>query len=234
MTKRDVVIDALKFRKPAYVPWNWGPTIDCGANLVKHLGTADLGAWLDNHFVGCSIDLGPWEDLGNDRVRDNYGVVWDRTIDKDIGTPCDWPIKQPRDLDRYQFPDVAADKAYAWIPAHLARYPGLFSMYDIGFSLYERAWTMRGMSDLLMDMVERPEFVDELLDAICERNVIQVERAVALGVDMVHFGDDYGMQTGLIMGIKNWRRFIKPRLARMYAPAVKAGKFCGMHSCNIM
>jgi uroporphyrinogen decarboxylase len=232
MTKRDVVIDALKFRKPAYVPWNWGPTIDCGANLVKHLGTQDLGAWLDNHFVGCSIDLGPWEDLGDDRVRDNYGVVWDRTIDKDIGTPCDWPIKQPRDLDRYQFPDVSADKAYAWIPAHLARYPGLFSMFDIGFSLYERAWTMRGMPDLLMDMVERPEFVDELLDAICERNVIQVERAVALGVDMVHFGDDYGMQTGLIMGIKNWRRFFKPRLARMYAPAVKAGKFCGMHSCG--
>ncbi len=159
-------------------------------------------------------------------------MVWDRTVDKDIGTPCDWPIKQPQDLDRYEFPDVDAAKCYQWIAPHLARHPDKFSLYDIGFSLYERAWTMRGMADLLMDMIERPEFVEELLDAICERNLVQIRHALALGVDCVHFGDDYGMQTGLIMGIKSWRRFIKPRLARQFELVKQAGKFCSMHSCG--
>jgi uroporphyrinogen decarboxylase len=88
------------------------------------------------------------------------------------------------------------------------------------------------MVDFLTDMIERPSFVHELLDAICEKNVIQVANALAAGVDGVHFGDDYGMQTGLIMGIDNWRKFIKPRLARMYAPVVAAGKFRSMHSCG--
>lgn len=232
MTKREVVVDALKFRKPAYVPWEWGPTIDCGEALKKYLGVEDLGPWIDNHFVWFAADLPPWEDLGNGCVRDNYGVVWDRSVDKDIGTPCDWPIKEPRDLDRYKFPDVSSDSCYATLRKCLPQNRHMFNLFGVGFSLYERAWTLRGMTNFLMDMIERPAFVDELLDAICEHNLIQVRKGVELGVDSVHFGDDYGMQTGLIMGIANWRRFIKPRLARMYAPAVETGKFCGMHSCG--
>ena len=30
-------------------------------------------------------DIGFFTDLGNDRVQDVFGVVWDRSIDKDIG-----------------------------------------------------------------------------------------------------------------------------------------------------
>jgi uroporphyrinogen decarboxylase len=105
-------------------------------------------------------------------------------------------------------------------------------MYALGFSLYERAWTMRGMDNLLMDMIERPEFVEALLDAIVEHNLHQVRRALRLGVDCMYFGDDYGMQTGLIMGIAHWRHFFKPRLARMFAPFREAGRFVYMHSCG--
>jgi uroporphyrinogen decarboxylase len=34
------------------------------------------------------------------------------------------------------------------------------------------------------------------------------------------------------MGISHWRRFIKPRLARMFAPVRAAGKHVSMHSCG--
>ena len=51
------------------------------------------------------------------------------------------------------------------------RAPRSFTRYKLGFSLYERAWTMRGMTDLLMDMIEEPEFVERLLDAIVEHNL---------------------------------------------------------------
>ena len=68
-----------------------------------------------------------------------------------------------------------------------------------------------------MDMVERPEFVERLLDTIVEHDLGQIRRALALGVEAVLFGDDYGSQTGLIMGRERWRHFIKPRLARLFA-----------------
>ena len=51
MTKRDVVIDALEFRRPAYVPWHVDLTIDCRARLGEHLGVDDLSEVLDPHFV---------------------------------------------------------------------------------------------------------------------------------------------------------------------------------------
>ena len=71
-----------------------------------------------------------------------------------------------------------------------------------------------------------------MLDAILEHHLALTHKALALGVDCVHFGDDYGMQTGLILGAPNWRKFIKPRLARLFAPVRAAGKFISLHSCG--
>ena len=66
MTRKQVVIEALKFRRPPYVPWSWGPTIDCAARLRERLGRNDLGAFLDNHFYGV---LRPLDKLGTGRLR---------------------------------------------------------------------------------------------------------------------------------------------------------------------
>ena len=232
MTRRDVVIDALEFRRPAYVPWSIGLNIDCAERLKRHLGVDSLSDFLDDHFITVGSEVGRFESVDETHVRDLYGVVWDRSIDKDIGTPADWPIKQPEDLDRYTWPDAGDDAWYAGIAKTLTAHPDRFSRFAIGFSLYERAWTMRGMSNLLMDMVERPGFVEEFLDAIVEHNLGQVRRAVELGADALHFGDDYGMQTGLIMGADHWRRFFKPRLAAMFAPGRQAGLYITLHSCG--
>jgi len=232
MTKKQVVIEALRFRSPPYVPWSWGPTQDCGAALRACLGTDDLGGFLDGHLASVGAKIGRAQYIDEHRWRDPYGVVWDRQIDKDIGTPCDWPIKKPQDLKAYRWPDAADDSHYSHIPGRVKALGDRFVLFNIGFSLYERAWTMRGMENLLMDMVERPQFVEGLLDAIAEHNLQQIRRAVGLGVDGLMVGDDYGMQSGLIMGIEHWRHFIKPRLARMFEPFREAGKFILIHSCG--
>jgi uroporphyrinogen decarboxylase len=232
MSKRDVVIEALRFRPVPYTPWDWGPTSQCAQRLREYLRTDDLEPLLDPHFLSLGAAIGRSEPVDENHVRDRYGVVWDRTVDKDIGTPCDWPIRTPADLDGYEFPDAGDPSWYAGIPKALARHPDRFSIYCLGFSLYERGWTLRGMVDLLMDMVDRPAFVERLLDRIVEHNLQQVHTALEQGVDAVYFGDDYGQQRGLIFGIDHWRHFIKPRLARMFAPVREAGKFVTMHSCG--
>jgi len=232
MTRREAVIEALEFRPPPYVPWQWEMTIDCAERFGRATGMSDLEEFYCPHFVGVGAAVGRFEPIGGNQVRDIYGVVWDRAMDKDIGTPCRWPIRRPEDLDAYEWPDANNDEWYADIPRQLAEHADRFSVYAIGFSLFERAWTMRGMTELLMDMVERPEFVERFLDAIVEHNLIQVRRALRCGVDCVYFGDDYGMQTGLIMGPAHWRHYIKPRLARMFAPVREAGRYVSMHSCG--
>ena len=46
---------------------------------------------------------------------------------------------------------------------------------------------MRGMTELLMDMVQQPKFVEELLDAIVEHNLVRIRRALEFDIDCIYF-----------------------------------------------
>jgi uroporphyrinogen decarboxylase len=160
-----------------------------------------------------------------------FGVVWDRSVDKDIGIVAHTPLSGPT-LKGYAFPDPLAPLFYADIPEKLQRFGDRFRVFNIGFSLYERAWTMRGMENLMMDFVENPEFVDELLNEIADYNIAQVYEACKYDIDAVYFGDDWGQQRGLQMGPRLWRRHIFPVLKRMYAAVHEHNKFVFIHSCG--
>ena len=230
--KRDVVRSVLEGRRPPYVPWNMGFTKEARDALQAHYGPdADLETALDNHFVRLGSDIGFFEELGDDRLRDVFGVVWDRSVDKDIGIVEGQVLAQPS-LAGYAFPDPLDRRFFENIPAKLARYVDRFRVFQIGFSLYERAWTLRGIPDLMMDFYDHPAFVRELLNTIADYNVAQVRAALTHDIDAVYFGDDWGMQRGLQIGPALWREFIKPVLARMYGVVRDAGKFVMIHSCG--
>ena len=229
---RQPVLDAMHFRPPAYVPWAWKMTIPCRKRVAEHLGGQSVEAMIGSHFLDIKSPVRRYEDIGQGHVRDTYGVTWDRSVDPDIGNPVDWPLREPKDLLTYRFPVADDPSLYEFIGPHLRAGHGLFRRFCIGLSLYERAWTLRGMTQLLEDMIDRPGFVEDLLDAIADHVLQQVHQALRFDFDALHFGDDYGMQTGLIMGLDRWRQLIKPRLARIFEPVRKAGKFVFLHSCG--
>jgi uroporphyrinogen decarboxylase len=229
---KQTVLDALEFHPPSYVPWAWKMTIPCARRVSEYLGGAGTEEFIATHFFDVKSPVRRYESIGDGRFRDTYGIVWDRTVDPDVGTPLEWPIRQPADLAKYRFPIADDPQLYEFIPPVLAQHQGQLRRYCIGFSLYERAWTLRGMTALLIDMLDEPSFVDDLLDAIVEHNLVQIRWALKYDFDAFHFGDDYGMQTGLIMGMDHWRRFIKPRLARLFEPVRQAGKLVFLHSCG--
>ena len=84
----------------------------------------------------------------------------------------------------------------------------------------------------MVDMLEAPEFVDELLDALVEFDLGIVEEVAKYDVDGVLFGDDWGQQKGLLFGARLWRRFIKPRLAVLYGAVKRTGKAVLIHCCG--
>lgn len=201
--------------------------------LCRHYAVADeeLDQRLGNHLVELGSDIGFFEEVGGDKYRDVFGVVWDRSVDKDIGIVCDFPLKEPT-LDGYTFPDPLDERFFADIDAKCARQPDCFRLFCLGFSLFERAWTMRGMENLMMDFLEEPEFVMELLTRIADYNLAQVEKALTCDIDGVYYGDDWGQQEGLIMGYPRWKEYIYPQLERMYGIVKQAGKFQFIHSCG--
>lgn len=231
MSPRDVIRLVLDGGRPPYVPWSFSFTLEAQQKLVAHYGTDDLTTYLNNHLLGLGNPIGFFEDLGNCRVRDVFGVVWDRSVDKDIGIVERTVLPEPT-LQDYHFPDPCDDRFFADIPTRLARHPDRFRVYQIGFSLFERAWTMRGWEALMTDFYDHPAFVRELLNTIADYNIAQVQRALTFDIDAIYFGDDWGQQRGLQMGPRLWREFIYPVLQRMYATVRDAGKYVFIHSCG--
>ncbi len=231
MTKRDVVRLVFEGQRPPYVPWSFRFTVPAHEKLSRHYGDIDLEEALDNHLLGLGDEIGFFADIGSDRFRDAFGVVWDRTIDKDIGNVEGCVLAEPT-LAGYEFPDPLAPRYFANIPELIDRHPDRFRVYAVGFSLYERAWTLRGIENLLMDFHDHPDFVHELMEAVAEWNIAQVRKALEYDIDCVYFGDDWGQQRGLQMGPAIWREFIRPAAERMYRAVREAGRYVMIHSCG--
>lgn len=231
MTKREVVRAVFEGRVPEYVPWSFGFTHEAGEKLRNHFGTDDLSDIMEDHLIHIGSSIGFFKDMGNDCVQDVFGVVWDRSEDKDIGIVKGCILEEPT-LDGYEFPDPLDKLFFKDAQEKIDNHKDRFRIFAIGFSLFERAWTLRGMENLLMDFYDNPGFVRDLFNAIADYNIAQVQEALKYDIDAVHFGDDWGQQRGLIMGPEIWREFIKPVLKRMYGVAKDAGKFVSIHSCG--
>jgi uroporphyrinogen decarboxylase len=208
-----------------------GFTKEAREKLQSHYGCDDLEVPLENHFLKLGRDIGLFTDLGDDRVRDVFGVVWDRSVDKDIGNVEGHALPRPT-LSGYEFPDPHDPRFFDEIPGKIEKFADRFRVFQLGFSLYERAWTLRGLENLLIDFLDHPAFVHELFAAIADYNIAQVEEALKYDIDAVYFGDDWGQQHGLQMGPATWREFVYPVLRRMYEVVRDAGKFVMIHSCG--
>lgn len=231
MTRREVIKTVLDGKKPPYTPWSFKFTVEARELLTEHYGTRDLDEKLFNHILMLGADVGFFDKIGDNLYRDVFGAVWDRSIDKDIGNITGNIIKEPS-LKDYRFPDPLDRRIFSDIEPSIKAHPDMFRLFEIGFSLYERAWTLRGMENLLMDFMVNPGFVHELMTAITDYNIAQLREASKYDIDAVAFGDDWGQQTGLIMGYATWKEFIYPHLKRMYKAVHDEGKYVFIHSCG--
>jgi uroporphyrinogen decarboxylase len=231
MEKRALIHTLMEGKRPPYVPWSFSFTAEAHATLAAHYQREDLDNVLHNHLVGLGSGVGFFEEIDENRVRDVFGVVWNRSVDKDIGIVEGLVLPEPN-LESYVFPDPRDPRFFSEIPEKLAAHGDCFRVYLLGFSLYERAWTMRGTENLMEDFLLRPDFVRKLFRAISDYNIAQVQRALEHDIDAVYFGDDWGQQRGLQMGPDLWREFIRPELKRMYGVVRDAGKYVFIHSCG--
>lgn len=231
MTKREIIKLVFDGGIPPYVPWSFKFTKEPLDMLKKYYGVDDIDVPIGNHILQLGSDIGFFEQVGPNLYQDVFKVVWDRSIDKDIGNVNGTVLLEPT-LEGYTFPDPHDPRFFANIESEIAKKPDMFRVFQIGFSLYERAWTLRGIENLLMDFYINPDFVNKLLDAICDYNIAQIDKALTYPIDAVYFGDDWGQQKGLIMGYDIWKEFLYPRIKRMYQHVRKAGKYVMIHSCG--
>jgi len=229
MTPRERVMAAVKHQDTDIVPYHIDFTWEAHRKAAAYYRDEQFMRHIGNHLAIATY--GFEQPLESSRFRDFFGVVWNRSVDKDIGVVEGLCLPEPT-LANYTFPTVDAESYRQACGRLVAEHPDAFRMGGVSFSLFERAWTLRGMENLLMDMVEHPAFVDELMERICEFNLDAIRVAAEFPIDAVHFGDDWGQQQGTIMGPAMWRRFIKPHLSRMYREVKSHGLRVCQHSCG--
>ena len=95
---------------------------------------------------------------------------------------------------------------------------------------------LRGFGPWLEDLVINQKFACGLLDIGLEIQMELCKRmleAVGNCVDVVHFGDDYGMQTGPILSPDMYRNIFKPRQKKLYSLIkTKTDAKILFHSCG--
>jgi uroporphyrinogen decarboxylase len=161
VTPRERVWQAIRHERPDAVPYQINTTIPARAKLEAHFGTKQLDDLLGNHIVRYKSRL-EYEPLAEPGMYlDEWGVVWNKSVDKDLGVPANRLLLE-RDLGPLVVPDPFDPRRYAGLPAFFAANPSRFALFSYSFSLFERAWTLRGMEALMTDMVEAPEFVETL------------------------------------------------------------------------
>jgi MtaA/CmuA family methyltransferase len=87
---------------------------------------------------------------------------------------------------------------------------------------------LRGDTNTLLDIHDRPEWLKELLDRLVELGVAFARAQVAAGAHIVGLGDSMGS----LVSPKQYREFVLPYEQRVFAAVREAGAIPRLHICG--
>ncbi len=246
MTGRERILAALDGRVPDRIP------LALGFFAVDGAALAPPGAWRDDLVDVAFVEfpISPEETDLRRRAQPHEGNTRLGSVSQ-VARYASWtyhpeapdqrnPLEAARtlaDLERFGFPDVSgsfvADGLAGQVATIHAR--GLAAAGNtphLGGELFEAAWRLRGLEQFLLDLVERKDMADYLLDRLADlarRNAVALATA---GVDVLALDDDVGMPGTMMISPASWREFFRPRLVGIIeaARAVNPGLCVAYHS----
>ncbi len=242
MTPKERFFATLR-RQPVDRPCvDYEATPDLTDALCRHLDLPDLealrralGSDLRNLVSAAPYTGEPFPPMPDGAPRDCFGVPDSK------GTYSSTVYEPP--LARAE--TVADVEAHPWPSADEFDYSGLRSLCEAhaGYVTCGGAWSpmlctamhLTGMVEFLEMMADRPAAAEAILEHLCCFFYRYSERyfeAAAGVLDVFFMGDDFGIQTGPMISPVMFRRFLLPRLERLYSLAQRHGLPVMMHSCG--
>lgn len=232
MKPREIVLEQTHHHETTPIPYTLAFEEDVGIRLDEHFGHNAWRAKLVQYIVQCgSVANPPKEEIDATHHRDAFGTVW-RTdeLPQSVVEPG---LKAP-DFKGYAFPsvDVFLDPtAKADAKKRIEESSDLFTTVSPGLCLWQ-SWYLRGFENTLMDCAAEEDFYAELLERLTELCLALVAECADMPTDAIMMGDDWGNQRGVMIGPERWRRFFKPRYARIFEAVHDQGKLAIMHCCG--
>lgn len=201
-------------------------------NPLRHIGIPMRKTWAD------AKKLFPREQLPEKTDIDCWGLGHSHQENCFHMKRMHHPMAGDASLDEvrnYPLPTIendAVDRVKAQVKEIHSK--GLAAMGDMACTIWEIAWYIRSMEDLMTDMMTDDERAVVHFDRITEHAVKRVEVYAKGDTDIIQFGDDIGMQQTIMMSTELWRKWIKPRFASVIAAGrrIKPDLLVFYHSCG--
>ena len=124
------------------------------------------------------------------------------------------PLADSRAIHTYIPPDPNRPELYRDAEWTIGEYKEEYWIVGVTVTtIFETAWALRGLEQILLDMVKDPDLANHLLDIPYLYHLQAAKNLVQLGVDMIWTGDDMGAQDRMLISPKMWRQYFKPRMA---------------------
>lgn len=233
ISKRENLLRALRRQNPDHIPFALSFCPKLAGEFRDRYGVDDYETWYGFPFrhvsIGPSdhvIDYTSWHPhLPDNAWVDEWGVG---AVPGSVAhfTRMLHPMESfttAAEVRQFPLPDLLAD--YRWQDVadrvtHIQK-EGLAAIYS-AVQIFEPAWYLRGLDNLLVDMVLEPEIASACLERMTKIQAGIAARMAAAGVDLIVFGDDVGTQKSLMMQPEIWRTWLKPTMQRAISAAKSA------------
>ncbi len=243
MNSRERVLTAIARRTPDRAPADYKADPQVNRRMFERLGVGDLDALQDRlHTDIRRVDpryVGPPDrDVGGGVMEDYWGIRSKSVktaagVDQQFVRTALWDATTLADFERHPWPwpDIFD---YRSLAGECRRYPEHAILFE-GSDLFTRPAILRGMENLLIDLVERPElahFLFEKFTAFYCEELTRALEATRSGFQLYCEWSDYGTQQGLLLSIPMWREFAAPYLRRLIGICHGGGVKFMLHSCG--
>ena len=241
MTPKERVITALNHKEPDRVPRSASFTPEFAAKLRKHLGLEsilfnlhggtehelELKIGNDLLLTGQGFANSYYQSLENN-YTDEWGIEWKIVKYKtklgegrytEISTH---PLSSDNAINSYIPPSADIKSRYGPSKELIDKYGKEYPIVGvIVCTIFETAWALRGLDKLMMDFLVNEELANRILDIPFEYHLIAGKKLVELGVDIIWTGDDVGGQNNMLISPEVWRKYLKPRMSRLFTELKK-------------
>lgn len=234
---RDRFFQTVRHERPDRVPLDLWARPEIIRRLKEHLDTDDVETALGVDFARVEIGErvaaydrrtdeprgGDWPGAGRRYVwhdertfEDAWGVV--QRVGED-GKLVQWihgPLVDGCDVDDFAWPGPESLDAPATVAPRVDELKSRDRVVLAEVTMpFKRAWHMRGLENLLCDMVTDCESVERLYDRVYAHEAARAERCAAAGVDCIMVVGDIAMEDRLLFRPELFRRLDVPRLREL-------------------
>jgi uroporphyrinogen decarboxylase len=225
MTPRERWLAILSGKELDCVPVDWAATPEVTARMVKELNCADERTlWQKLHVDGRIVVAPRWKlsHHPDDPAADFWGVRWQRV---DYGTGCyQEPSHHPlaaaqsvEDVHRHLWPNPD-DFDCGAVTRAVEAADGIYPMHGGCFEPFLVYGYLRGLEQAFTDLVVNPDIADAVLGHIFDFSFEYHRRLFEAGqrrIDTTWVAEDLGGQTGPLISVQAYRRFLLPNQIRM-------------------